>query len=243
MALRVLWKGQPLSCYHPSPKRDHCPHALACRATQEWKTQLSTKWQQETRSRREDAPSPTTTARHKISPKWTQDDQIKRTKAPRRHPWKGTRPKHCRCLVWHIGPMFSHVAKVAGYKSMKMPPGRSRSLLSPAPTSLGKDFAWETNSYNKALLSHTSNAPRLRRCQVKRIQGRCHLDLGHRSSHSGTLWTLAILHAGNLDILTVEETSQHLHNTTCCKGSAMPTDVYARVCSCRQCWASKCRGL
>jgi hypothetical protein len=21
------------------------------------------------------------------------------------------------------------------------------------------------------------------------------------------------------------------------------TDVYARVCSCRQCWASKCRGL
>jgi hypothetical protein len=24
---------------------------------------------------------------------------------------------------------------------------------------------------------------------------------------------------------------------------ALATDVYARVCSCRQCWASKCRGL
>jgi hypothetical protein len=25
--------------------------------------------------------------------------------------------------------------------------------------------------------------------------------------------------------------------------SAMPSDVYTRFCSCRQCWASKCRGL
>jgi hypothetical protein len=26
-------------------------------------------------------------------------------------------------------------------------------------------------------------------------------------------------------------------------GAGLVADVYARVCSCRQCWASKCRGL
>jgi hypothetical protein len=29
----------------------------------------------------------------------------------------------------------------------------------------------------------------------------------------------------------------------CSRTSRVATDVYARVCSCRQCWASKCRGL